>query len=318
MPVSGSPCVLADYTLSSLPSPQAGEFRYLLEANDNDLALGSSRNYREEAELMASFFSVCSKNVFRVESVSLSGLDHHIDMVNDRDQAVAGVKTANWLIDVQNHINRLQNIELSAGRQYFRAFRCMRTAIENLDIDPTLASLFLVIAAECLSSQDFAVPFDHIHPDGNTAERYCYFLSKFASRKTLARASTNSDQIKKIFKTAYFAHRSAIAHSGREVSLAVKIADQLDLPYVMHGDYDNKERPSPGNKWLLAVTQEALLNSLMDGSVGSCNSRNVREIASDLGTVKLRVNRSIKKGEVVSVKDLLLSHDDQNPPAAGG
>lgn len=277
---------------------------YLLHLQFPYFLKEGSANPDEEVRLVAKYMSLfCAKPVYIKGSAS-KGLEHALLKQPPGFSYDVKLDEQN-LKDFDTVLTRVSNLDSDLAHQFFRACNSFSVALEFLYTDPTLASLLLVVAAECLSSQDAILDPSEYPKEGKTCERYCQFVRMYATDEACLTTMADSDIGTELLKTAYFAHRSAFLHGGREVSAAVSIADKAGRDYFRHSDYEGKQRRTPSNTWLLVVTRSAILNSILNlDSRYSATESSIEAISREKAKIKVVASRDIKAGEAVNLLEM--------------
>jgi hypothetical protein len=197
---------------------------------------------------------------------------------------------------------RLFGFPEDLGRQFIRAARAYASALDVIAEDHTFAFFLLVVAIECLSSQDGVIPHVELHPEGKTCERFCEFIRRYLPEAVRSDDERNASLLTELLKTAYYAHRSAFVHGGKEVSGAAVMADQIRSSYVKHST-DGPEVKTPGVAWFASVVRYSLLGFLGAFPPSPHDVTLLARIAAEQGRLKLKPKQNVTAGDVLGVED---------------
>lgn len=190
------------------------------------------------------------------------------------------------------------------ARQFSRAASTYSFALEFIPEDPTFAFFLLVVAVECLSSQDAVIPYTELHP-GQKCERFCVFVKRMLPETVKGPDERDEELFTHLLKTVYYSHRSAFVHGGREVSVASLLADRAGSSYWKHL-VDGKEMKTPGLAWFAKVVRGSLLGYLESVPPEALNSDEHRlsRLAFEKAGLQLKAKRDMIAGQVVTFDDV--------------
>lgn len=144
-----------------------------------------------------------------------------------------------------SHLAVFGSLPDDLARQFARAASTYSFALEFIPADPTFAFFLLVVAVECLSSQDAVIPYAELHPDKSKCERFSAFVQRMLPEAVKGADERDEELFTHLLRTVYYSHRSAFVHGGREVSVASLLTDKAGSRYLKHL-VDGKETKTPG------------------------------------------------------------------------
>jgi hypothetical protein len=203
-------------------------------------------------------------------------------------------------------INTIQSLDIDLARQYIRASHAYAFALEFIPSDPTFAFFLLVVAVECLSSQETVIPFSELHPDKYKCERFCRFIKDSLPAELKGEDERDEKLLSELLKTIYYSHRSGFAHGGKEVSIASVIADALNSSYIKHTVGGNIVR-TPGLGWCAKIVRGALMGYLVSKQPMKLpvDSFLLSKLAFENAGLLLQVNKDVKAGQLIDIgKDI--------------
>jgi hypothetical protein len=150
------------------------------------------------------------------------------------------------------------------------------------------------------------VSFSELSPDSKKCERFCHFINSFFPDEIKGEDELNKPLFKELLKTAYYSHRSAFVHGGKEVSIAALMADKFKSSYIKHA-IRGKEEKTPGLGWFAKIIRGTLLgylDSLPDPAEDQIDSDLLYRLALEKSILNLKARRKIKKGQPVTREDV--------------
>lgn len=197
------------------------------------------------------------------------------------------------------------------ARQFIRAANAYTFALQFIPSDPTFAFFLLVVSVECLSSQSEVIPHTELEPEGNTCERFCRFIIDYLPGSLKQKDEEDPELFRELLKTVYYAHRSGFVHGGREASPAALHADVAKSSYFKHAT-DGPEVKTPGLSWTARVIRGALLGFLREKQYawGCPDKDRFSRLAMEKALLKVRVKRSVERGEPVTFADIDFRDDE--------
>lgn len=297
--------LFAQYALRAIPSSLPGKSEAVLSfVNALNAQPGASINPEEEANIatkLLSLFWDCRihKNGTRINQVDVS-------TATKRDPGTypqfSGVLDPS---DTDKLIKAVLCLPLDLARQVTRACHAFAFALEFMPEDPTFAFFLLVVAVECLSSQDTVIPFSQLPPDKNKCERFCQYIKLYLCDQFKGQDEKNDDLFTELLKTVYYAHRSAFVHGGKEVSRAALMADQLKSSYFKHS-VEQKEVRTPGLGWFARIVRGSLIGFLLSkgSSSDSIDANLLSKLAAEKGQLSVKLKKDIQAGQVLTSGDI--------------
>ncbi|MGD0014170.1 MAG: hypothetical protein ABSD56_07070 [Bryobacteraceae bacterium] len=259
----------AQYSLRAVPTPLVSEAEAILSfENTYEAPAGGGSNPEGEAEAVCRLLGLLLDA--RVRKVASRIADIDLTVPTGASNAYPQFSGRLDSKGLDDSFARVLSLGDDLSRQFARACRCYTFALEFIPSDPTFAFFLLVVAAECMSSQDSVISFVELHPENKKCERFCCFVKRFLPEECKSEDDRNEPLLTELLKTAYYSHRSGFAHGGKEVSSAALIADQAKLNYFKHVT-DGREEKTPGLAWFANIVRGALL-----GYLGSLPPESVR------------------------------------------
>ena len=204
-----------------------------------------------------------------------------------------------------SHLRVFGSLPDDLARQFSRASSTYSFALEFIPADPTFTFSLLVVAVECLSSQDAVVPYAELHHDKAKCERFCAFVRRMLPEALKGPDERDEKLFTDLLKTVYYLHRSAFVHGGREVSDASLLADKAGSSYFKHL-VDGEEIKTPGLAWFARVVRGSLLGYL--GSISpealSSDDHRLSRLAFEKAGLQLKAKRDMSAGQVVTFDDI--------------
>jgi hypothetical protein len=289
-----------------LPTPSAsseGEaVLSFVDSYEHPMAGGS--HPEEEATMVARCLSLFIDARVKKAGVRINGVD--IPSSPDRDRM--GYPQFYGTCDpagFEKHMAVFTSLPDDLARQFYRAATTYSFALEFIPGDPTFAFFLLVVAVECLSSQDAVVPYKDLNPDKHTCERFCRFISAMLTDDLRGPDERDQEFFTRLLKTAYYSHRSGFVHGGREVPHAALLADKVGSSYMKHL-VDGKETFTPGLAWFARVVRGSLLGYLALVPVERLlpDGHRLSRLAFEKAAIQVKVKRDIQAREVVYFGDI--------------
>ena len=203
------------------------------------------------------------------------------------------------------HVDRLLSLSDDLARQFARAASTYSFSLDFIPSDPTFAFFLLVVAVECLSSQDAVIPYAELDADRKKCERFCRFVRTFLPDPVRTADERDEALFTELVKTVYYSHRSGFVHGGREVSVAALLADGAKSSYVKHL-VDGKETKTPGLAWFARVVRGSLLGYLESLPAEGLRPDEFRlsRLAFEKAGLQLKMKRAMERGQVVTLDDV--------------
>jgi hypothetical protein len=252
------------YTIRAIPSHSSDAGDAVLSfTNAYKASEGGGSHPEEEANnvcrLLSVFLNVRLQSAgIRVNATDVPEPHHH----NLYPQFLGQIEFSN----IEHDLERVLTLNHDLARQFLRACHAYSFALEFIPPDPTFAFFLLVVAIECMSSQDAVIPHAELHPEGKTCERFCHFIDSCLPNDSRGNDEQDSPLFRELLKTVYYSHRSGFVHGGREVSSAALMADCAGSSYFKH-EMNGKEVKTPGLGWFASIVRAALLGWLRNNPI---------------------------------------------------
>lgn len=204
-----------------------------------------------------------------------------------------------------NYVARILCLDEDLARQFIRACHAYSFALEFIPSDPTFAFFLLVVAGECMSSQDKVISFSELEPDSNKCERFCRFVTSFLPEEYKGDDERNDELVNELLKTAYYSHRSGFVHGGKEVPSAALMADKARSSYFKHAT-EGEEVRTPGLGWFAKIIRGALLGYLGSHPSPSLDidEELLSRLAFEKAGLRIKAKKDLKKGQIVTLEDI--------------
>jgi hypothetical protein len=281
---------LGRYEVRPIPASSIDGEAVLSFIDTYDAPVGGGSHPEEEASMVARCLSLCmdarlSKGGIRV---------NYIDVPNLPQRQQQGYPQFYGICDssaLGRYLTIFGSLPDDLCRQFSRAASTYSFALEFIPGDPTFAFFLLVVAVECLSSQDAVIPYAEIHPDEAKCERFCAFLKRMLPDTVKGSDEKDEKLFRELLKAVYYSHRSAFVHGGREVSIAAVLADMAGSSYLKHL-MDGKEKKTPGLAWFAKVVRGSLLGYLENFPLEARNNDEHRlsRLAFEKAGLQLKLN----------------------------
>lgn len=290
------------YRIAALPSVTPEKTEALLEFVDAyEAPIGGGSNPEEEANIVCNFLSVIMDSRIKRSGLRVDAIDVPL---NQGDRLYSRYKGHLPNTDPSEYLRRVLSLPLDLARQVTRACRAYSSALDFIPSDPTFAFFLLVVAIECLSSQQAIIPSKEIDVDSKKCERFCTFIEKFLPDAVRGKDERTSALFPKLLKTVYYSHRSGFVHRGKEVSAAAIMADRAGSTYFKHAT-DAKEVRTPGLGWFAGVVRGAILGYLSAQQPAENPIDDlIAQLAFEKATLKLKAKRDLQAGQVVTFDDV--------------
>lgn len=295
--------VLGRYELAAIPHAPDGENEAILRFDNEYISKEGKGNSNPmgECELVKRFLGLLINSPIEVIGFRVATVEVPVKHRVVRFPEFTGQIQQS---DYSNCMEKLLCLDTSIATQFLRSCNAYMLALNSIHNDASLAFLLLVVAGECLSSQKKVIPAKDLDPDKMKCERFCRFIEEYASEESRGLV-TEQDLFRKLLKTAYYSHRSAFAHAGREVSDAARLADNGGRPYLKHYP-DGKETFTPGLRWLAAVVRSALLGFLETFPANRAlpDEQLLGRMGLERAVLKMKAKRPLAAGQCATENDL--------------
>jgi hypothetical protein len=304
-PPGSSEIKFGRYRLQSIPISSATEGEGLLSfVNTYKAPELSGSNPRDEINILCKLLSVFLDARIKRIGLSINAVNTYPIEAPERKAypQFFGVLDATQL---DYYITRVLSLDVDLARQFIRACHAYSFAIEFIPSDVTFAFFLLVVAIECMSSQDKVILYSELQPDKKKCERFCRFINSCLPDKYKGNDERNDELLNELLKTTYFSHRSGFVHGGKEVSDAAILADKSNSSYFKH-IVDGKEVKTPGIGWFVKIVRGSLLGYLDSLSIQSLKTDEelLSRLAFEKGELKVKVRRTVKQGQIVTSDDI--------------
>ena len=304
-PSGTSEVTFGRYRLEPVPLSSATEGEAILSfINTYEDPVGGGSNPEGEVNIVSRLLSVFFNARIKKSGIRMNDIDIPIVEGRERNQypQFFGVFDPT---QTSNYLARVLSLEQDLARQYIRACHTHSFALEFIPSDPTFAFFLLVVAGECLSSQDKVIPFSELEPDSNKCERFCRFITSFLPDDYKGDDERSEELFNELLKTAYYSHRSGFVHGGREVSSAALMADKVGSSYFKHAT-EGKEIKTPGLAWFAKIVRGALLGYLdsLHLSPLRIDEELLSRLAFEEARLKIKAKKDLKKGQIVTFEDI--------------
>jgi hypothetical protein len=301
---SGTAAVeLGRYQVRPIPTSSIDGEAVLSFMDTYEAPIGGGSHPEEEATMVARCLSLCldarlKKGGIRVNHIDISDPPHRERQVYPQFYGVCDPSS------LGRHLAVFGSLPDDLARQYSRAASTYSFALEFIPADPTFAFFLLVVAVECLSSQDAVIPYAELDPH-KKCERFCAFVKRMLPDLVKGPDERDDDLSTHLLKTVYYSHRSAFVHGGREVSVASVLADRAGSSYLKHL-VDGKETKTPGLAWFAKVVRGSLLGYLESVPPEALNSDEHRlsRLAFEKAGLQLKAKRDMTAGELATFDDI--------------
>jgi len=294
---------LGRYTLRSLPTSIPGADEAILYfTNKYKHIPGEGSHPVEEANIVRKLLSI-----FLNTPISCSAISVHAEMLPGVNTHATypqffGEIDANQICA---DLDRVLCLDDDLARQFIRSSHAYSFALQFIPSDLTFAFFLLVVAIECLSSQEAVIPSRELDRDKKKCERFCHFINTYLPEELRGPDEQDSALFTNLLKTVYHSHRSGFVHGGKEVSLATLDADRVGSSYFKHKT-DGQEVRTPGIGWFAGIVRGALLGYLRS-IPQECLTRDMdrlSRLAMEKAMLLFKAKRDIQKGEPVKYDDV--------------
>jgi hypothetical protein len=295
--------LVGQYKIVIIPCSSPGVSEALLQLESTYVhPIGESSNPEEEAVIVCEVLSALLNARmallgFRIDVEHYLALDRLVRYPNLEGL----VETTNLDADF-NHILSLDD---DLARQYIRACHAYSFALNFIPADPAFAFLLLVVAIECLSSQNAVIPFEDLAGGAKKCERFRRFIETYVPTEKMGEDDAGKRLVRELLKTVYNVQRSAFVHGGKEISAASLQADRAGTMYFRHAT-DGREEKAPGLSWFADMVNASLVGFLRNEQRPrvAVDSDRISRIAMERGMLKLKAKRAVGKGEAITFDDI--------------
>lgn len=294
------------YRIQPVPLSSTAEGEAILSfMNTYEDPVGGGSHPEEEANIVCRLLSVFLDTRIKKNGLRVNEID--IPVIEGRDSGqypqFFGVFDPT---QIENYLRRALSLDEDLARQFIRACHTYSFALEFIPSDPTFAFFLLVVAGECMSSQDKVIPFSDLKPDSKKCERFCRFITSFLPEEFKGDDERNDPLFNELLKTIYYSHRSGFVHGGKEVSSAALMADKVGSSYFKHAT-EGKELRTPGLGWFAKIIRGTLLGYIISLPLPSddrIDEELFPRLAFEKAGLRIKVKKDIKKGQVVTFDDI--------------
>ena len=292
------------YQIRPVPTTSADGEVVLSFVDSYEAPEGGGSHPEEEATIVARCLSLSLDARVRKAGIRVNHIDIPDSPHRDRDGYPQFYGTCDPA-GLADHLRVLASLPDDLARQFSRAASTYSFALEFIPADPTFAFFLLVVAVECLSSQDAVIPYAELHPDKAKCERFCRFIAQMLADSSKGPDERDGELFTHLLKTVYYSHRSGFVHGGREVSVAVLLADKAGSSYLKHL-VDGKETKTPGLAWFARVVRGSLLGYLecAPGDLLVPDEYRLSRLAFEKAGLQLKAKRDMAAGQVVRFEDV--------------
>lgn len=290
------------YSIRPVPLASPTEVEAILSfMNTFEDPIGGGSHPEEEANIICKLLSLFFEARTRKAGIRINNVD--IPPLERRDQVYSEFLGIFDPAQADDYLKRILSLDQDLARQFIRASYCYSFALEFIPSDLTFAFFLLVVAGECMSSQDKVVPFSKLNADSKKCERFCHFVTSFLPDRLKGPDERNDRLFGELLRTAYYSHRSGFVHGGKEVSSAALAADQVGSSYFKHAT-EGKEVKTPGLKWFTRIVRGALLGYLESYTLPSnIDEELLSRLAFEKAVLRIKVKKDLAKGQVVTFGD---------------
>ena len=295
---------LGRYEVRPIPTSTIDSEAVLSFKDTYEAPVGGGSHPEEEATIVARCLSLCLDARLRKAGIRVN----HIDIPDPPHRERQGYPQFYGICDpsaLERHLTVFGSLPDDLVRQFSRAASTYSFALEFIPADPTFAFFLLVVAVECLSSQDAVIPYAELHPDKAKCERFCAFVKRMLPDTVKGPDESDEELFTHLLKTVYYSHRSAFVHGGREVSIASVLADKAGSSYLNHL-MDGEETKTPGLAWFAKVVRGSLLGYLESVPPDALNidEHRLSRLAFEKAGLQLKFKRGMTTGQVATFDDI--------------
>jgi hypothetical protein len=298
--------VFGRYKLIPIPPSNIDSAEAILSFDDIYQDSKGGSNPVEEIDIVCKLISVFFDVITKRENVRINNVDIPTSNVAEKEHYpnFFGILDLG-LKHYELFLSKILSLDEDMARQFIRACNSYSFAIEHIPSDPTFAFFLLVVAIECLSSQDSVIPFIQIDPK-DTCDRFCAFIKNFLTDELKGADEHNDVLFTKLLKNIYHSLRSGFVHGGKEVSFASLAADRLGSSYFKHST-EGKEVKTPGIGWFAKVVRGSLMGYVQ--SLHTLDSSHINEalfskLAFEKSILRMNLKNGKGKGEIVTAEDI--------------
>jgi len=295
---------LGRYQVRPIPTSSIDGEAVLSFMDTYEAPIGGGSHPEEEATMVARCLSLCLDARLRKAGIRVN----HIDIPDPPHRERQRYPQFYGICDPSSlgrHLTVFRSLPDDLARQFSRAGSTYSFALEFIPADPTFAFFLLVVAVECLSSQDAVIQYADLHPDKAKCERFCAFVKRMLPDAVKGPDESDEELFTHLLKTVYYSHRSAFVHGGREVSVASVLADKAGSSYLKHL-VEGKETKTPGLAWFAKVVRGSLLGYLESVRPEALKSDEHRlsRLAFEKAGLQLKAKRDMTAGQVATFEDI--------------
>lgn len=291
------------YTLKVIPTDSLFDGEAVLSFSDKyEHEQGNGSNPEEEILNVLRIISVLLNT--RIKKTGLRVNSIHIQPGKSRNayKEFLGILD---LKDIQEYFDQVLKLDEDIARQLLRSCHSYSFAIEFIPSDITFAFFLLVVAIECLSSQNLIIPHEELDMDRKKCERFSSFIKKYFPHERRGDDETNDELFTELLKTVYYSHRSGFVHGGKEVSIAATLADQAKSSYFKH-NVKGRVTKTPGIGWFANIVRYSIIGFIKSFPLkgNPVNEFLLSKLSFEKAGIQMKVKRAVRKGEPVKIDDI--------------
>jgi hypothetical protein len=292
---------LGRYELRPIPSSSSNGEAVLSFVDTFEAPMGGGSHPEEEAWIVARCLSLCMDARLRKNGIRVNHIDIPISPQGGYPQHEGTCDSS----DLGHYLAIFRSLPDDLCRQFSRAASTYSFALEFIPGDPTFAFFLLVVAIECLSSQDAVISHREINPENGTCERFCAFVNQMLPIASQGPDEKDKELFIYLLKTVYYSHRSAFVHGGREVSVAAVHADKAGSSYFKHL-IDGKETKTPGLGWFAKTVRGSLLGYLesLPPEAWTGDEHRLSRLAFEKAGLQVKFKHDSTAGQIVALEDI--------------
>jgi hypothetical protein len=154
-----------------------------------------------------------------------------------------------------------------------------------------------------MSSQAAVISAEEQPIDSKKCERFCLFIDRYLQPEARSDDERNPELFRELLKEAYYNHRSAFVHGGREVSSASLMADQVGSSYFRHST-SGKDTRTPGLRWFAHIVRHALLGYVRALPEEPGDPQLFAKLAMEKALIKIQAAKDIPAGHMAVFDDI--------------
>ncbi len=297
-----SEIIFSRYRIQAVPSASTASQEVILHFIDSFEGQVGGSNPEEEANIICNLISVLLNTRVRREGLRVNNVNIPVTKEGERvlyPQLFGNLDHAR----LNEYFRKILSLDIDLARQLVRACRAYSFALGFIPSDPTFAFFLLVVAGECLSSQDKVIPSSELKIDSQKCDRFCRFIVSFLPEEYKGEDERDEELFDELLRTAYYSHRSGFVHGGKEVSSASLMADKAHSSYFKHAT-EGKEVKTPGLGWFAKVIRGAILGYLDSLPSHDADEELLPRLALEKAMLKIKARKDIQKGQVVTKDDI--------------